>query len=92
MQAAIDQGYATIAGELKVSIAPVGQVWQLVASHAPGIELWQPDGRHPTPAGTFLAACTLYTRIFGACPVGGSYTGGLTATDAATIEAVANQN
>ena len=54
--------------------------------------LWQSDGSHPTPAGTFLAACALYTRIFGPCPVGGSYTGGLSMTDAATIEAYANQN
>ena len=92
MQAAIDQGYATIAGELKVSIAPAGQVWQLVATHDPGITLWQSDGSHPTPAGTFLAACTLYARIFGPCPVGGSYTAGLSTTDAATIEAAANQD
>jgi hypothetical protein len=92
MQAAIDQGYATIAGGLKVSIAPAGQVWQLVSTHDPGIELWQSDGSHPTPAGTFLAACSLYTRIFGPCPVGGAYTAGLSATDAAAIEAYANQN
>jgi hypothetical protein len=92
MQAAIDQGYATMAGELKVSIAPAGQVWQLVSSHDPGIELWQSDGSHPTPAGTFLAACALYTRIFGPCPVGGPYTGGLPAAEASIIEAVANQN
>jgi hypothetical protein len=92
MQAAIDQGYATIAGELKVSIAPAGQVWQLVAGRDPGIALWQADGSHPTLAGTFLAACTLYTRVFGPCPVGGSYTAGLPAAVAAAIEAAANQN
>ncbi len=91
MQAGIDQGYATIAGELKVSVAPAGQAWQAVAREAPGIVLWQSDGSHPAPAGTFLAACALYTRVFGPCPVNGSYSGSLPAGDAATIEAIVNQ-
>jgi hypothetical protein len=91
MQAGIDQGYATIAGELKVSVAPAGQAWQAVVNRAPGIVLWQSDGSHPAPAGTFLAACALYTRVFGPCPVDGPYTGGLPASQAATIEAIVNQ-
>jgi len=91
MQAAIDQGYGAIAGELKVSVAPAGQAWQAVVREDPGIVLWQSDGSHPTPAGTFLAACVLYTRVFGPCPVNGSDTGGLPAATAATLEAIANQ-
>jgi hypothetical protein len=91
MQAGIDQGYATIAGELKVSVAPAGQAWQAVVNQAPGIVLWQPDGSHPAAAGTFLAACALYTRVFGPCPLDGPYTGGLPASQAATIEAIVNQ-
>lgn len=91
MQAAIDQGYGTLAGELKVSVAPAGQAWQAAAEQAPGISLWQSDGSHPAPAGTFLAACALYTRIFGPCPVGGSYTDGLPADVAATLEAIADR-
>jgi hypothetical protein len=90
MQAAIDQGYGAIAGELKVSVAPAGQAWQAVVEQAPGIGLWQPDGSHPTPAGTFLAACALYTRIFGPCPAGGPYTDGLPPAVTATLEAIAN--
>ncbi len=91
MQAGIDQGYATIGGELKIPVAPAGQAWQAVVQGAPGIVLWQSDGSHPAPAGTFLAACALYTRVFGPCPVGGPYTGGLPASEAATIEAIVNQ-
>jgi hypothetical protein len=91
MQAGIDQGYATIGGELKVPVAPAGQAWQALVQAAPGMVLWQPDGSHPAPAGTFLAACALYTRVFGPCPVGGPYTGGLAASEAATIEAIVNQ-
>ena len=92
MQAAIDQGYGAIAAELKVSVAPAGQAWQAVVREDPGIVLWQSDGSHPTPAGTYLAACALYTRIFGPCPARSSYTDGLSSAVAGVLEAIANQN
>ncbi|HLY12895.1 MAG TPA: hypothetical protein VKR24_00980 [Candidatus Limnocylindrales bacterium] len=91
MQAAIDDAYGTLAGQLQVGVVPGGQAWQAVVAADPGIVLWQSDGSHPTPAGTFLAACALYTRVFGPCPVNGPDTGGLPASTAATLEAIANQ-
>jgi len=91
MQAAIDDAYGTLAGQLQVGVAPAGQAWQAAVAADPEIVLWQPDGSHPTPAGTFLAACVLYTRIFGPCPVNGPDTGGLPPAAAATLEAIANQ-
>jgi hypothetical protein len=91
MQAGIDQGYATIGGELKVVLAPAGQAWQVVLRQNPGIVLWQADGIHPSTAGTYLAACTLYTRIFGPCPVGSAYTDGLSPEIANVLATVANE-
>jgi hypothetical protein len=91
MQAAVDQAYASIGGELKVSIAPAGQAWQAVVHQDPGIDLWQADGIHPSPAGTYLAACVLYTRIFGPCPAGVSYTEGLSPAVAGILQVIANQ-
>ena len=92
MQAAIYQGYGAIAGELKVALAPVGQAWQVVVREHPEIVLWQSDGSHPTPAGTFLAACSLYTRIFGPCPIGAAYNDGLPPTTTTALEVIADQN
>ena len=92
MQAAIDQAYGTIAGELQVPVAPAGQAWQADVRADPTIALWQSDGSHPTPAGTFLAACAVYTRVFGPCPVGASYTDGLPPSVAAVLAQVANAN
>ena len=92
MQAAIDQGYGTIAGELKVSVAPAGKAWQDVVQADPAISLWQPDGSHPTPAGTFLAACVLYTRIFGPCPTGSGYSDGLPSSVTAALLQIADAN
>jgi len=91
MQAAIDAGYATLGGDLGVTVAPAGQVWQSVLRHDPAVALWQDDGSHPSRAGTYLAACVLYTRIVGASPVGISDTEGLTADVAHTLQAFAVQ-
>jgi len=70
MQSAIDTGYATIGDQLGVAVAPAGQAWATVLRQDPTIALWQADGCHPSAAGTYLAACVLYARIFEASPVG----------------------
>ena len=89
MQAAINQGYLAIAADQGVAVAPVGFAWsQLVAGNTP-IELWQPDGSHPTEAGTYLAACVFYATIFRESPQGLSYHSSLSADEATTIQAVA---
>ena len=79
MQAALDQGYSTIAGQLGVALAPAGQAWQTALRIDPSITLWQADGSHPTLAGTYLAACVLFTRVFGRSPVGNPDSEGLPA-------------
>jgi len=84
MQAALDQGYSTIAGQLGVELAPAGRAWQTALRLDPSLSLWQADGSHPTPAGTYLAACVLFTRVFGRSPVGNPDSEGLSA-DVATI-------
>jgi hypothetical protein len=43
----------------------------------PDINLYAPDKRHPSVAGTYLAACTVLASIYGVSPVGNSYTAGL---------------
>ena len=91
MQAGIDQGYASISTELRTALAPAGQAWQAVLQLDPGIVLWQADGIHPSPAGTYLAACVLYTRLFGPCPVDSSYTAGLTPDTTRSLATIANQ-
>jgi len=55
----------------------------------PELELYQPDKRHPSLAGTYLAASTVYATVFGKSPVGLSYTAGLDPELAAFLQAVA---
>lgn len=89
MQAAIDAGYAAIGDELGVAVAPAGQAWETVLRQDPTIALWQADGSHPSTAGTYLAACVLYARVFGVSPVGISDTEEFPADLARTLQGVA---
>jgi hypothetical protein len=91
MQAAINQGYGTIGSQLGVVVAPAGQAWQLALKLDPGVALWQDDGSHPTLAGTYLAACVLYTRVFGRSPLGINDAEGLPAALVMTLQQAASQ-
>lgn len=44
--------------------APVGEAWERCRRDHPQIRLLT-DDRHPTPAGTYLAACVLFEVIYG---------------------------
>jgi hypothetical protein len=47
------------------------------------------DKRHPTPAGTYLAACTIIASVWGVSPVGNTYLGGLDPAVARYLQEVA---
>ena len=67
----------TIAGNANDALViPAGLAFAKAVARRPELELYQPDKRHPTLAGTYLAACT----VRGArkkSPVGNKYTAGL---------------
>jgi hypothetical protein len=45
--------------------APVGLAWKLALDADPTLPLYGPDGYHPAPTGSLLAALTIYERVFG---------------------------
>lgn len=47
-------------------VAPVGIAWDEALERDPTLPLYGSDGYHPAPAGTLLAALTIYDRLFGA--------------------------
>src|SRR5436305_975756 len=53
------------AQELGLTVAPVGMAWAKVRETDPGMALHLPDGSHPTPTGSYLAACVLADTILG---------------------------
>lgn len=69
-QGQLTSAYNTLAGTLGGEVAPVGVAWQLSYQSNPGVILHAEDNSHATAAGTYLAACTFYARLFQRTPVG----------------------
>ena len=58
--------------QLGVAVAPAGLAFARSLRERAGLALYVNDG-HPTPAGSYLAACVLFKTIFERSPVGLSY-------------------
>ena len=64
MQAAIVSTYDAIAQRNGGTIARVGETWSRARDSA-GTALYDPDGTHPSPAGSYLAAIEITETIMG---------------------------
>ena len=69
-QALLTEAYQKIAKELNATVAPVGVAWENALKENPRLTLHNPDKSHPTPMGSYLAACVFYATIYGKSPVG----------------------
>jgi hypothetical protein len=67
-QQALAYAYLTISKELGALVAPVGIAWQNALDSNRRLGLHLPDLSHPTPAGSYLAACVFYAVIFEKTP------------------------
>jgi len=63
-QAFLDYSYTAAAREISAVIAPVGQAWETIREQQPNLELFDADGTHPSPNGSYLAACVIMRTIF----------------------------
>lgn len=64
------QSYEELGQRLNAKVAPVGMAWETLRKSHPEIELYAGDGSHPSPAGSYLAACVIYATLSGTSPVG----------------------
>lgn len=69
-QEEIDAAFERLAGEHGLTLAPVSRAWHRVLAERPDVELYQPDGSHAAPAGSYLAACVFFAVLTGESPVG----------------------
>ncbi len=58
-------------------VVPVGLAFALVTEAYPEIALRTADAKHPTLAGSYLAACVFFARVEDRSPEGLDYTAGL---------------
>ena len=70
-------------------VVPAGLAFAKSIAKRPQLDLYVPDLRHPSLAGTYLSACTVYASLLGKSPVGNTYTAGLPADVAAHLQQVA---
>jgi len=81
--------YQDIAKKLDADVLPVGLAFEMSRKLRPGLELTMDDGKHPTLAGTYLAASVFYAGLRGTSPEGLDYTAGLTQREALFLQQVA---
>jgi len=74
-------------------IAPVGRAFRLIYDDQRSFfyRLYDPDASHPSALGTYLAACVLYSTITGAAAAGLPGGLGISTSDAAYLQAKADQ-
>ncbi|MBD2212152.1 hypothetical protein H6G27_20090 [Nostoc linckia FACHB-104] len=72
-QQALNNSYMTIVQEIDAIVAPVGIVWQKVQEQNQNLNLYEPDNSHPSPIGSYVAACVFYATIYGQNPEGLNY-------------------
>ena len=62
--------YRDAARDVRGVLCPAGEAWRAAWKRDPKLALYSPDGLHPTPAGSYLAALTFYTVLYGRSPIG----------------------
>src|SRR6476620_4290289 len=60
MDSVLKMRYLTLTSFINGEVSPVSVVWKYLRQNNPGIELYQTDESHPSPAGTYAAACCFY--------------------------------
>ena len=83
------EAYIKAANDNNAMVIPAGLAFARSIAKKPEVNLYVGDKRHPTLAGTYLAAATVYASLFKASPVGLRYTAGLPPEVAAHLQTTA---
>jgi PKD repeat protein len=86
MDTTIRDRYINLTSVINGEVSPVSVAWNYIRKNNPGIELYQPDESHPSPEGSYAAACCFYTSLFKKDPTLITFNFGLNAVDASIIK------
>ena len=89
MAAQLAEAYTVAGNDNDALVIPAGLAFAKAIAKRPDLEFYQPDKRHPTVIGTYLAAATAYASIYKKSPVGISYTADIDAATAKFLQTVA---
>lgn len=91
MQEGLRINYTALAEYNDAYVSPVGVAWKQVRDTHPFINLYDADGSHPSPAGTYLAACVFYCTLFQESCVPSAYAASLQPDTAAILRSIASE-
>jgi hypothetical protein len=89
MTAQLAEAYTAAGNANNALVIPAGLAFAKARAKQPELNLYQPDRRHPTLPGTYLAACATFAALTGRSPVGNSYHAGLDEPTAKFLQEVA---
>jgi hypothetical protein len=89
MTAQLAEAYTVAGNANDALVIPAGLAFARVRAKQPELSLYVPDKRHPTLAGTYLAACTVFAALTGRSPVGNSYLAGIDEPTARLLQTAA---
>jgi hypothetical protein len=91
MTAQLAEAYTVAGNANDALVIPAGLAFAHALASQPELNLYAADKRHPSLAGTYLAACTVFAALTGRSPVGNSYLAGIDEPTAHFLQTVAWQ-
>jgi uncharacterized protein DUF4886 len=89
MTAELAEAYTVAGNANNTLVIPAGLAFARAREKQPELNLYAPDRRHPSLAGTYLAACTTFAALTGRSPVGNKYLSDLDPATAKFLQDVA---
>lgn len=89
MTAQLAEAYTQAGNASNAMVIPAGLAFAKSVAQRPQLNLYAPDKRHPSMAGTYLSAVTVYAALLRQSPVGNPYTAGLDEATARHLQQVA---
>jgi hypothetical protein len=77
MTNSLAEAYKKAGKDNNILVVPAGLAFANSIAKKPELELYQSDKRHPSLAGSYLAAATVYASLFKKNPIESKYTAGL---------------
>ena len=91
MLTALTASYQKAADRFNGIRVPVGNAFAASTEAYPEIDLYTPDDYHPSPCGTYLAACLFYKAVTGSSSAALPTPGGVTAEEGEKLRGIAEQ-
>ncbi len=91
MSRALAEACRAVGERCKATVSPVGDAFLDIAQSHPEIALYDADGSHPSPAGTYLAALCHFATLYRRSPIGVTVCHGIDAATAAILQEAAER-